>query len=386
MSARRTGAVPARAVEADSVVAVHRGVGVKRKPVRLTRMAAAGAVNAPLEVVFCPPLRPRLTKTLTFYSGVGGFSADVIGPWYDPGAMASLFRDLSVDAGDFSSVNAARLSLSVDARARSGRIESKLLFYDVNTGGVREQLTVEWKVVSMTHSRRGGRLRTFALGEDGQVVVIEKEAVWRRDIERESFNAPRLGPLRKIRAVGDAVIAVGMNRQVYLLDEEEVWHDVSAPRTDAKPVSGFEAVAGFGQDNFLCAGWQGEIWQRKSARWSKLKSPTQTMVTDLSVGPGKTVVACGLGGLVMTRSATAWSVLKQKATQEDLFSVAHFGGAHAFASLKNVYTLVGKTLVRAEIDKNPTTCHTLCAVDGGLAAIGSKGLYLLTGRTWRRIE
>lgn len=192
--------------------------------------------------------------------------------------------------------------------------------------------------------------------------------------------------MRKIRAVGDAVVAVGMNRQVYLLDQEELWHDVSAPRTDAKPVSGFEAVAGFDQDNFICAGWQGEIWQRKSAKWSKLKSPTKTLLIDLVVGPGKTVVACGLGGLIVTRAATAWSVFNQKLTKEDLFSVAQFAGTHYFASLKNVYMLTGESLVRVEIDKRPTTSHTLCTVEGGLAVIGAKDLLLLTGRSWRRLE
>jgi hypothetical protein len=300
--------------------------------------------------------------------------------------MSSLLDGISADAGNFSSKNGARLSLSIDGLAKAGTLQSKLVFYDANSGGIREHADVDWKIVSITHSRRGGRLQTFALGEDGEVIVVEKEQVWRNDIPRATFEDKRLGPMRKIRAAGDAVIAVGMNRQAYLLDENGRWENVSAPATGDNPVTGFEAVVGIGAEDFICAGWRGEIWRRHHGVWKQLDSPTNIVILDLVVGD-RTIYGCGLGGLMIRGDAVAWEVIEQRPFDLDLYSVAWHAGKLYTASLYGVYELRDGKLFDVDYGfPPPETSHTLCTVADGMASIGAKDLLFLDDAGWKRLE
>jgi hypothetical protein len=299
--------------------------------------------------------------------------------------MSSMLRDISVDVANFSSKNGARLSLSIDVNAKAGRLESKVVFYDANSGGIREHANVDWAVVSLTSIRRSGSLFTFALGEDGQVLIIEKERVWERPIVRDERAATR-GPLRKVRPVGSTVVAVGMDRQVFFNGEDEVWRDVSATGTEAKPVTGFEAVAGTSVEDLYCAGWRGEVWHRRGNDWRQLDSPTNILIHDLFLD-GEVLWGCGLAGLVLRYQGGAWEVLDQGAFNLDLYSVAVFGGRVFFASLYGNYELRDGKLYDVDYDVTPpTTGHTLCNVGDALAAVGAKDMLMFDGSAWRRLE
>ena len=300
--------------------------------------------------------------------------------------MASMLGDISIDVGDFSSRNGARLSLSIDARARAGIVESEINYYDTGSGAIREQAVLSWKVVSMTHTRRTGSLLTFALGEDGQLVVIEKVKVWERPLTAMPGYEAGHGPLRKLRAFGDAVVAVGMDRRVYEFRPDETWFDRSAPATRAKPVTGFEAVTGSGLEDFYCAGWRGEIWHCAAGKWQQIDSPTNIMITDLTLA-GDTVYGCGLAGLILVGSGAQWRVLDQGAFDLDLYSICVYEGRIFAASLYGVYELKQDKL--HDVDYGivpPTTAHTLCSTPEGLGVIGAKDLFFFDGATWRKLE
>lgn len=300
--------------------------------------------------------------------------------------MTSLLADASCDAGDFSSKNAARLSTSIDGVAQSGVIESILDYYDTGSGGIDEYATVPWKVVSMTHTRRTGGLLTFALGEDGQMLVFEKLKHWERPLTAMPGYEAGHGPVRKIRAFGDAVLAVGMDRRVYEFKPDETWVNRSAPATRAKPVTGFEAVTGTSLNDFYCAGWRGEIWHSSAGVWQQIDSPTNILINDLTV-VGDTIYGCGQAGLIIAGSGSQWRVLDQGAFELDLFSICVFQGRIFVASLYGVYELKQDKLYGVDFGgRAPKTAHTLCPVDDGLGLIGAKDLFFFDGASWRKLE
>jgi hypothetical protein len=300
--------------------------------------------------------------------------------------MANLFDGISANVGDFSSANAARLALSIDAISQAERLDSRIVFYDTRNGGILEHCNVVWKAVSMTHTRRNGSLQTFVLGENGQVLIVEKERVRSCDIDRSLGNDRRGGPMRKIRAFGDAIVAVGMNRQVYFLDLSEKWVEISAPRTNGSPVTGFEAIVGIGLDDFICAGWRGEIWRRLKGVWIQFHSPTNVLISDMVVADGK-IFGCGLAGLLLSGDSQTWRVVDQGTFDIDLFSVAYYRGRLFVASLYCVYELKDDKLYDVDYGiEPPGTAHTLCTVEEGMALIGAKDLYFLKDLSWRRLE
>jgi hypothetical protein len=300
--------------------------------------------------------------------------------------VVSMLGDMSVDAGDFSSKNAARLSISFDANAQSGMVESNLYYYETVSGAIRKYAVAPWKVISIAHSRRTGGLLTFALGEDGQMFVFEKLTAWERPLTATPAYEGGRGPLRKIRAFGDAVLAVGMDRQVYEFQLDETWANRSAPGTRAKPVTGFEAVTGAGGDDFYCAGWHGEIWHCAAGAWHQIDSPTNILITDLTVA-GNTVYGCGLAGLILAGSGRRWRVLDQGAFNLDLYSICAYQSRIFAASLHGVYELKQDKLYAVDFGiKPPKTAHTLCSVADGLGVIGAKDLFFFDGTSWRKLE
>jgi hypothetical protein len=54
--------------------------------------------------------------------------------------MTSMLGNISIDVGDFSSGNGARLSLSIDARARAGIVQSEINYYDTGSGEAGQAL------------------------------------------------------------------------------------------------------------------------------------------------------------------------------------------------------------------------------------------------------
>ncbi len=300
--------------------------------------------------------------------------------------MVSLLADMSADVGDFSSQHAARLSLSIDADAKSGVLESRLYYYDTGNGAIRKYAVVPWKVVSMTHSRRTGGLLTFALGDEGEMFVFEKLTSRERPLNTAPAYQAGRGPMRKIRAFGDAALAVGMDRQVYEFKPDETWANRSAPGTRAKPVTGFEAVTGTSLNDFYCAGWRGEIWHCRAGAWQQIDSPTNILINDLTV-VGDTIYGCGLAGLIIAGSGSQWRVLDQGPFKVDLYSICAYQGRIFAASLYGVFELMQDKLHSVDFGvPAPKTAHTLCPVADGLGLIGAKDLFFFDGTSWRKLE
>lgn len=216
--------------------------------------------------------------------------------------------------------------------------------------------------------------------------VFEKLTAWERPLTAMPGYEAGRGPMRKIRAFGDAVLAVGMDRQVYEFKPDETWVNRSAPSTRAKPVTGFEAVTGTGLNDFYCAGWRGEIWHRSAGVWRQIDSPTNVLITDLTVA-GDTIYGCGLGGLVIAGSGSQWRVLNQGTFDRDLYSVCVYQGRIFAASLYGVYELKHDKLYNVNFGmQSPKTAHTLCPAADGLGVIGAKDLLFFDGTSWRKLE
>lgn len=300
----------------------------------------------------------------------------------------SLLQPFSLDAVDFSKTG-ARLSLSMDVRAKAGVVESNIMFYEIESGGIIEHAKVPWKVVSITHTYATEKLNTYALGEDGQVKVIEKEMVWDADISSTPAWQKGRGPVRRIRGLGDYVYVVGMGRQVYRLSPKQdlhAWEWLEVPDSKDGTVVGFETIASVG-DDLVCAGWRGEIWRFHEGVWKQEESGTKLLITDMTT-VGDTLYACGLGGLILRNVSGVWETLPQDGFTKDLFSIVAYEGQIFLASLTGFYTLVDGKVTPIDFGdiSTPTTAHTVCLVEGGIAACGAKDMLIMQGGVWRRLE
>ena len=57
--------------------------------------------------------------------------------------------------------------------------------------------------------------------------------------------------------------------------------------------AGFEAIAGFGEENIYAVGWRGEIWQRKDDGWIQRDSPANVILTGVCCTDDGYVYICG---------------------------------------------------------------------------------------------
>lgn len=298
--------------------------------------------------------------------------------------MTSLWQDHSIDAGCFINSIGVLLSLSTDATSNAGIEHSQLILYATDNGAVREIGTYPWKIVSLAMTYRNATSTGYALGENGPLIRIEQSGT--HDL---SAALPQLrGPLRKVRPVGDAMVIVGMRHQVIAEHANDQCDDLS-PIAATGPLGGFEAVAGESLDNFICAGWNGEIWQRLKGRWNKLDSPTNVLITDIAQGPDGTYVACGLAGLIVMGQGDEWRVLDQGRFNLNLYSVVYHAGRFYVSSMYGLYELRDDEKlydISYDTTPSPTTAHTVQSVGRALGLIGAKDLYLRDGPAWKRFE
>ncbi|MGM9485030.1 hypothetical protein ACS5PN_27825 [Roseateles sp. NT4] len=302
--------------------------------------------------------------------------------------MTSLWTDHTIDAGCFLNPGVAMLSISTDSLSRDEVVHSQVVMYSVANGAVREMATCPWRVVSLTVMQQGGTKRCLALGEDGQLLEISQAGV--RDLSLTSHvGAPkRRGPLRKVRSFAGQPIVVGMNRQVYAVESDGQWRDLSPP-VEPAPLGGFEGAAGLSLDDFICVGWRGEMWRYRQGAWTKLDSPTNLLVTDITRTGEGNYFACGLNGLVLTGRDDHWHSLDQRPFDLNLYSVAEHSGSVYVASMYGLYEIREERLHDVSYGpiQPPATAHTVQSVDAStLGLVGAKDLYLRKDGAWMRCE
>jgi len=227
------------------------------------------------------------------------------------------------------------------------------------------------------------------VGDNGHCVSVAPAGQAIDEFVSDGPDSPKnTGHLRSATIVGTRVIAVGMQRQVYVRSETGQW---SAARAGLPPfgegdTSGFEAVAAVSPTEVYAAGWGGEIWRFDGARWHRIDSPTNRIITALGVDDKGLVYGCGRNGLLLSGQAGNWKVLSDIRCPDDLWTIAPHAGRVFAAGLLRMYCIEDGNISLVELDAiDANSFGVLNSNNGNLWSIGAKDVISYDGTSWSRI-
>jgi hypothetical protein len=271
---------------------------------------------------------------------------------------------------------------------------------DVGAKGVEHSAIMKWDrpllkphALKMFRSKftawLPGRREAIFVGDDGQCAVLDASNTLTDEFVTAGTRNPRnVGHIRGGARLGDEIIVVGMQRQVYRRNAAGQWIDFDhgLPH-ESVPVSGFEAVVALGPDEMYAAGWDGEIWMFDGRTWTAVDSPTNSVLTSLCKTKDGTVFGCGRKGLLIRGRGQHWRRLVDTACPDDLWSVAYFKGELFAASLRRLYRLIGgETLEPIDLDElGADSFGVLAPMETVLWSIGEKDVLEFDGSRWTRV-
>jgi hypothetical protein len=247
--------------------------------------------------------------------------------------------------------------------------------------------TVNWRAAGVAMVRQP--LEQLCLvGEFGQVLLVGSG-----DRHEEHVGGVALkdrGPLRGVRAIGQHVYCVGMDRQAYRRNSVAgTWSsfDNGLPPAAAGEVAGLEAIDGYSEADIYAVGWDGEIWQHDGLRWTQRDSPVNTVLVDVCCAGDGWVYACGRNGVLIKGRNDDWSLLDLDGFSDDLWSLASYAGQLYLATMDYVLTLgAGHLDVVGMGQDQAKTCYDLVVDQGVLWSIGAKDVLSFDGQAWTRID
>ncbi|MGV3624285.1 MAG: hypothetical protein ACO1OB_25930 [Archangium sp.] len=215
---------------------------------------------------------------------------------------------------------------------------------------------VHWPAISMaTVKPEGGARVVVAIGHNGDFWELAPATTV------ETLGViPNAGVLRQVNAIGDRIFACGMNRVVLERTGVGAWKSVG-PVVDEAGIVGFEAVAGFDENELYAAGWNGELWWRDAGTWRRVESGTTVNLKSLTCADGF-VYAVGDEGVLLQGRRDSWTKFAS-GTTEDLRDVAVRDGVHVLSSSK-VSGIDGENFLR------------IFAASDGLVVLSRKQIYV----------
>jgi len=228
------------------------------------------------------------------------------------------------------------------------------------------------------------------VGDNGHCLTVTPAGQTIDEFVSPGTDSPKnTGHLRSATVIGGRVIAVGMQRQVYVRDERGQWSELRAglPRYGEGGTAGFEAVAAVAADEVYAAGWDGEIWRFDGNAWHRMDSPTNRIITALCVDRATgTVHGCGRSGLLLSGRGDAWDVHPDLRCPDDLWSLAVQGKQLFAAGLNRLYCVEDNAISLVDFGAlDATTFGGLVQNKGQLWSIGEKDVVAYDGSTWSRI-
>lgn len=245
---------------------------------------------------------------------------------------------------------------------------------------------VNWRAQSMATIKPTGKKRiTVAIGTRGQYFEVEPES---RN-EREGVISGRPGPLRRLVAIDDELIAIGMGRTVLRRRGLGIWDEIGPGSldSDAGQIVGFEGIDGRSLDDFYVAGWGGEIWHRENGTWSQIDSPTNMNLNALTYASDGKIYAVGDNGIVVIGANGSWELMESN-RPENLQDVVAFEGEVFVVTDFKILRLTDDGLApedRFANNDRPTSCLSLLKAQDGVVSMGPKDLFRFTGKLWQRI-
>lgn len=247
--------------------------------------------------------------------------------------------------------------------------------------------------LKMFRTRYVGWLANFEeviiVGDNGECTVIGSDGVDRDEFVTNSNRNPRnTGHIRSAAIVGNDVIVVGMQRQVYRRTGLTGWSDMmnGIPSTVPGVVKGFECVLAVSMDEIYAAGWDGEIWMFDGTSWNQIDSPTNRIITSLCMSDEGDVIGCGRNGMLIRGRRHTWKEIEDLICPDDLWSIESYSGRIFTSGLRFMYELTDDGLEQLDFyDVQANSFGELTTGGGALWSLGEKDLLSFDGTKWVRL-
>jgi hypothetical protein len=187
---------------------------------------------------------------------------------------------------------------------------------------------------------------------DGRILT-RSGTVFEKEIVDSSESGPhRSGDLREMRMIGGIPYVVGMSRTAYRREDKNMWvrFDQGLRSEDPTDDSGLNSIDGSADGKELLAvGWGGEIWRRKSEKWSQISSPTNLALFKVLRLSDKSYLAVGQLGMILHIVGNVASVVEHSATKDDFYGIASFRNKVFLSTTNGLFTWTNNTCEPVEI-------------------------------------
>lgn len=226
----------------------------------------------------------------------------------------------------------------------------------------------------------------FILGRLGQIACIRDGVITQEEIQGPDIY----GYLTEIKVIEKSIFALGMCRQVYTRNDNNIWvrfdSGVLDDEMQVDQVTGFRAMDGLSIKDFYAVGLEGEIWNYLNDNWRKIESPTNVTLEQVKAISPTDVYAVGQAGVVLYGSGDRWEQIDQTITEDDFWGLEWFNNAVYLSTATDIYRLNTKKELEkvAPVDTGPQYFSRLRASREVLWSLGPEKIYWTeNGRTWR---
>lgn len=229
----------------------------------------------------------------------------------------------------------------------------------------------------------------YVLGENGSVVRFD----WKSPTTREALKASRkayanaavgnIGPLRRIRILGDDVICAGSVGQVYRLfgDRFETLPKLSVGNQDVT----IEDIAGSSRSDMVAVTSDGYAAHFDGTNWTVLDLPTNASLTSICRLDNGHYAIAGKNGTVLIGVADQWSIVQPIDTIRSYWGIAAYNDEIYAAHLAGVDKVAGQTLIALDIEEADLQFTVLRSSTEGVWSFADRTIGLIRDDQWQTI-
>lgn len=229
----------------------------------------------------------------------------------------------------------------------------------------------------------------YVLGENGSVVRFD----WKSPTTGEELKASRkayanaavcnIGPLRRIRILGDDVICGGSVGQIYHLlgDGFETLPKLSVGCQDVT----IEDIAGSSRNDIVAVTSDGWAAHFDGTNWAVLDLPTNASLTSICRLNNDRYAIAGKNGVVLIGAADQWSVVQPIDTRRSYWGVAAYGDVIYAAHSAGVDKVAGQTLIALDIEEADLQFTVLRSSSEGVWSFADRTIGLIRDDQWQTV-
>jgi hypothetical protein len=231
-----------------------------------------------------------------------------------------------------------------------------------------------------------GRREVVFIGANGECTSISSNGLDHDEkVTTSARNPGNTGDVRAATSIGDEIIVVGMQRQVYRRLGPNSWIDMmqGIPLADPAVTTGFECVLAISPTEVYAAGWNGELWLFDGTSWHQLGSPTNGVITALCFNWNGEVVGCGRNGLLIAGRNDQWRIMDEVDCPDDLWSLASASEKLFAAGLRHMFTITATEVKQTDLgDCTARTFGKLVSTGEVIWSFGEKDFLSFDGKKW----